>query len=221
MTRKKLDNKSSLNKHQLRVLRDNNPKIHLYEKPFIGTEEIRQYLYCKRILYFRYVLSAPMKPTYKMDVGSEKHEYINKLKNKSKLKENYENRYYNIYLSDPEIGLVGLIDLFEFDGKEAYPIEFKTGDIPPSEIDNPHKYQVVAQAMLIEKNFDFLVNKVRIYYIKRDKFIDYYINVEDKLKVLGIVREIGDLINSEVIPEPTEDKGKCVDCECRNYCMTV
>ncbi len=70
-----------INKYQLCQLRDNNPNIYLYDCPFIGTEDIRQYLYCKRKLYFRYVLRAPMTPTYKMEFGKEKHEHIERIKN--------------------------------------------------------------------------------------------------------------------------------------------
>ena len=40
-----------LNKHQFNILRLNNPMINLYEKPIIGTEEIRQFSYCKRIIF--------------------------------------------------------------------------------------------------------------------------------------------------------------------------
>lgn len=208
-----------LNEHQFRLIRDKNPGIHIYDKQFFGTEEIRQHVYCKRILYFRYVMRAPMKQTYKMEEGSKKHEYIDKINKKKNLKQNYTHRYYNVYLNDPGLGLVGLIDFFEYDGREAYPVEFKTGNVPPEGMDNPHKYQVAAQAMLIEKNFDFLVNKVRVYYLKNDEFIDYPINIEEKLRVTEILQEIKKIINSEVIPDPTENEGKCVDCECRNYCL--
>lgn len=206
-----------LNKYQLSEIRKNYPMVNLFDKPFIGTEEVRQFAYCKRILFFRYVLRAPMKPTYKMEFGAKKHERLQKIVNKSK--EGYTQKYYNVYLTDPLLGLVGLIDYFEFDGKEAYPVEIKSGHILPEGIDNPHKYQVTAQAILIEKNFDFLVKKVRVYYSKHNKIVDYPIGVKDKLKVMEFTNQINKLLASEKIPETTKDKGKCIDCECRNYCL--
>ncbi len=206
-----------LNKHQLNEIRKNNPWINLYDRPFIGTEEVRQFSYCKRIIFFRYILHSPMKQTYKMEFGAKKHEKLQKMANKSK--DGYAQKYYNVYLTDSELGLVGLIDYFEFDGKEAYPVEIKSGNIPPEGIDNPHKYQVTAQAILIEKNFDFLVKKVRVYYSKHGKVVDYLIGIEDKLKVMNIIEQIKKLLASEKMPNPTRDKGKCIDCECRNYCL--
>ena len=191
--------------------------INLYDKSYIGTEDIRQYAYCKRIIFFRYVMHAPMIQSIKMEYGTKKHEILQKMKNKED--EAYSQKYYNIYLNDAELGLVGLIDYFEFDGHEAYPVEIKTGHIPPDNVENTHKYQATAQAILIEKNFDFLVKKVRIYYIKYQKYVDYPISVEDKLKILEIIRNINQIIESEKIPEPTKDKGKCIDCECYNYCL--
>ncbi|MHA1457327.1 MAG: CRISPR-associated protein Cas4 [Promethearchaeota archaeon] len=205
-----------MNKFQLNDLRSKYPEIHLYSHPLIGTEEIRQFVYCERILYFRHVLKAPMKKTYKMEVGEEKHSLLQKFNNL--VQDEYSQKYYNIYLTDPVSGLVGLIDYFEFDGVEAFPVEIKTGNVPQNGFDGSHKYQVVAQAILIEKNFDFLVKKVRIYYSKPDKVIDYHIYIKDKLHVLKLTNEIAKIILTEKIPNPTKDVGKCIDCECRNFC---
>ena len=205
-----------LNKHQLNKIRSNYPRINLYDKPYIGTEDIRQFAYCKRKLYFRYVIRAPMKQTYKMEYGTEEHNKFQKEVSKAK---EYVQKYYNIYLSDPQLGLVGLIDYFEFDGKEAYPIEIKSGNIPPKGLENPDKLQVTAQAILIEKNFDFLVKKVCVYYSKYKKVIDYPIRIEDKLRVMKFIEEINKMLTSEKIPNPTKNKGRCIDCECRNYCL--
>jgi len=207
--------KYKTNKHQLRTLRENYPKIHLYEKPFIGTEDIRQFCYCKRKIFFRYVLRSPMPLTYKMEYGMLKHEKIQKIKNKA---DDHVQKYYNVYLSDAELGLVGFLDYFEYDGKEAYPIEIKTGNIPAGELINSHKMQVAAQAMLIEKNFDFLVKKVRIFYTKFQKFTDYSIDIEDKLKVMEIIQEIREIISKERMPIPIDNPAKCRDCECTKYC---
>ena len=192
------------------------PKIHLYEGPLIGTEEIRQYMYCKRILFFRKVLNAPMKQTYKMEYGMKKHERLQKQANKAKKE---TQKYFNEYLTSAQLGLVGLIDYFEFDGTEAYPVEIKSGRKPPKGMNNPHKYQVTAQAMLIEENYDFLVKKVRVYYSEKDKAVDYPITIENRREVINIINEIVEMLENEQMPEPTKHKGKCVDCECRLYCL--
>jgi len=208
--------KFKIGKDELNNVRTSYPKINLYNKPIIGTEEIRQYVYCKRILFFRHILKAPMKQTYKMEYGMKKHEELEKLSNKAK---NSTQKYFNVYLTDIDIGLVGLIDYFEYVGDEAYPVEIKSGNIPPEAIENPHKYHVADQALLIEKNFKFLVKKVRIYYIKHKKFVDYPIGIEDKLEMIKLVKNIQDMLISEQMPEPTNNKGKCKDCECKNYCL--
>jgi len=209
-------NKYKLNQYQFQEIRNLYPKINLYLQPVIGTEDVRQFLYCPRIIYFRYVICAPMKKTYKMEYGELKHEKIQKLKNKSD--DDCIQKYYNIYLNDADLGLVGLIDYFEFDGKTAFPVEIKSGNIPLDGLNIPHKYQIIAQAILIEKNFDFMVNKMRINYIKHQKSVDYRLLIEDKLKCMKIIRKIRELLIYEKIPEPTKDQGKCVDCECKNYC---
>ncbi|TXT64768.1 MAG: putative CRISPR-associated protein Cas4 [Promethearchaeota archaeon] len=208
--------KYRLGRDELNNIRRAYPNINLFEKSLIGTEEIRQYIYCKRKIFFRYVLNSPMRQTYKMQYGLEKHEELQKLSNKSHEK---TQKYFNIYLTDSEVGLVGVIDYFEYDGNEAYPIEIKSGNIPPEGMKNPDKYQVAAQALLIERNFDFLVKKVRVFYLKYEKFIEYPIGIEDKLNVLKVIKEIQEMIHSEKIPDPTSHKNKCRDCECNTYCL--
>ena len=206
-----------LNKYQLNEVRLRYPKVHLYEKPFIGTEEIRQFTYCKRIIFFRHVLHAPMKQSYKMEYGTNKHDHLQKyLKNSD---EDCIQKYFNVYLNDLDLGLVGLIDYFEYNGSEAYPVEIKTGNKPINNISNPHKNQIVAQAILIEKNFDFLVKKGRIFYSKNGEIVEIRIQMEDKITVLKIIREIQHVLLRERLPEPTIDFGKCKDCECKNYCL--
>lgn len=204
-----------INAIKLKILRNECPWLHLYEKPYIGTEEIRQYTYCKRKVYFRHVLKGPMLQTYKMKLGTEIHEQFQK---KIEVSKKQVQKYYNMYLIDEELGLVGLLDYFEFDGKEAYPVEIKSGNIPPEGLENPDKMQVTAQAILIEKNFDFLVKNVKVFYIKHDKIIDYPIDMEHKLTVIKHVREIQDILLNEKIPKATTNDAKCLDCECLKYC---
>ncbi len=209
--------KYRLDPSELLELRLQYPQIHLYDQPIIGTEDIRQFVYCPRILFFRYIIRGPMQKTYKMELGEEKHEKLQKLKNETD--DTSIQKYYNLYLTDAKLGLVGLIDYFEFDGQEAFPVEIKSGNPPSEGLVTPHKYQIIAQAILIEKNFKFLVKKGRIYYVKHQKVIDYPLEIEDKLKVIKIIRKIQKLLTTESIPEPTEDIGKCKDCEYRKYCF--
>ncbi|MHA1148575.1 MAG: CRISPR-associated protein Cas4 [Promethearchaeota archaeon] len=203
---------------ELGELRDFYPHIHLFLMPYIGTEDIRQYKYCKRKLFFRYILNAPMKKTYKMEVGQEKHMELQLLKEKSKDKS--VDKYFNIYLTDHELSLVGLIDYFEFDGDEAYPVEIKSGHIIYDKgVSSPDISQAIAQALLIERNFNFLVKKVKIAYIKEEKIVDYTISIEDKLKIIKVIREVQNMLFSEQMPPPIEFEGRCSDCECRSYCL--
>ena len=43
--------------------------------------------------------------------------------------------------------------------------------------------------------------------------------IEDKLAVIKFVEQITEMLASEQVPEPTGDIGKCVDCECKNFCL--
>ncbi|MFX1521406.1 MAG: hypothetical protein ACFFCD_15970 [Promethearchaeota archaeon] len=44
------------------------------QKLWFSPEDVRQYVYCPRIIYFRYVDQTPVQMTIKMEKGVEDHE---------------------------------------------------------------------------------------------------------------------------------------------------
>jgi len=187
----------------------------------ISAEEMRQYVYCKRIPYFRRVMHVKGFKSYKMERGEKYHDKEIRNKYLEKPAPNLE-RYYNIYLKDDELGLLGLLDMFEFDGNEAYPVEFKTGHPSRSSLENHHLAQVIVQALLIESEFDFLVRKAKIVYIDYNYDVIFHeITVEMKRKILRNVEMIREMVFTEKLPDITIKAGKCQDCEYFPYCRKI
>lgn len=142
---------------------------------------------------------------------------VNKLSDGMKAEDN-EERYYDIYLWDKNLGLIGIVDYLGYKDDEAWPVEIKTGYEPRNKISNSHKFQLVALALLIESNFDLTVNHVKIHYLLLKKSLKFMISLDDRMKVLNAIREIRESIETETPPPPTKFPGMCHTCEYYNIC---
>lgn len=142
---------------------------------------------------------------------------VNKLSEIMKSEQN-EERYYDLYLWDKKLGLIGIVDYLGYKDNEAWPVEIKTGYEPRNKISNSHKYQLVALALLVESNFDLIVNHVKIHYLLLKKSLKFTINLDDRMNVLNAIREIRESIETETPPPPTKFGGMCHSCEYYNIC---
>ena len=172
-------------------------------------EDFRQYNYCPRIIYFRYVLRSIVKTTYKMKKGQEYHD--DKIRRKSQSKKENAKIIYNKFLVDKELGLAALFDAIVEEGTDYYPIEYKTGQVY-NEIPYHHKTQLLVQAIILDSNYQTNVVKGEIRY-SGERRLETTITMEDKIGILKQHSEMLRIIQNEFLPDPTKDEGKCQDCE--------
>ncbi|MHA1750409.1 MAG: CRISPR-associated protein Cas4 [Promethearchaeota archaeon] len=199
---------------------ENKLAINLIKKHdgiMLTAEDLRQFMYCPRIIYFRYVLRIHPPETTQMQRGTYIHE---KVARKFDIKR-YQNTetYFNIWITSESLGFKALLDCFEFNGKEIYPVEFKTGteqifNKPPKH----HEIQISAQAILLEEAFNMNVTKGIIKYIDAKKNLTINITIDKKLNVLNALKKIRYIIKNEDIPKKTINKNKCYSCEFWQYC---
>ncbi|MHA1315815.1 MAG: CRISPR-associated protein Cas4, partial [Candidatus Helarchaeota archaeon] len=195
-------------------------KHHPLEKIVFTAEDVRQFTYCPRIIYFRYVMNVNMPPrTYKMEKGIEKHE--KDVRNFKSPPESSPQKYANIYLKDERVGLIALLDFLEVDGDEAIPIDLKTGKRYQEPISDHHFAQLVAQALLVEACMGQIVRRVRVDYTRLKKVLERQVDVDDKFRVLRDLERMQEIVETEIIPSPTNIEGKCTDCEFWRYCLRV
>jgi CRISPR-associated exonuclease Cas4 len=191
----------------------------------VSAEDVRQFEYCKRILYFRYVIRARPPNTYKMDRGEAIHERRARRYDYKKMAGDQETeRYFNVRIESPYYGLFGVLDAFEFDGKQVWPVEIKTGNVPLRKGQNVYRHhalQLAAQALLLEEMFCMPIKHGKVLYVDGRSERHVEITFDEKLEVLNIISEIQDIISLEKIPAPTMHEGKCQGCEYWFHCMRV
>lgn len=181
--------------------------------------DVKQFVYCPRVVYFSYLMPVEKKITLKMEYGKEEHIELDRLEKRRtfrayRLTEAAERRFH-VRLHSERLALSGVLDMLLVQGDTYFPVEFKYTRRSP---ELNHKYQLTAYAMLVEDVIDRPV-RAGFIYVSDDRIahpIEITQNMRDFVReILGSIRE---MIRCERIPCSTRHKKKCIDCEFRRFC---
>lgn len=185
--------------------------------------DLKQYVYCPRILYYHTVLPHIRPTTYKMEEGILIHSEIN-YKEKRRLLRTYGlkegKRYFNVAVQDADLGLSGEIDMVIETADELIPVDFKnthkTGD--------HFKLQLMAYGRLLELDEARPTMQIKrgfLYLIPQRKAIEVRFTPTLRQKLTDALAIMRRLALTQYVPEPTTKRGRCVDCEFRRFCNDV
>ncbi|MBS3947632.1 MAG: CRISPR-associated protein Cas4 [Dethiobacter sp.] len=188
----------------------------------LRVSDLKQYIYCPRIIYFYYVLPIPRRVTKKMEYGRLEHFEVKQLEKRRKLKA-YGlldgARDFQVFVQSSRLGLHGLLDMtITTASGEIYPVEFKHSI---SKKGLHQKYQLAAYAMLLEEKFHKPVRYGFLYLIPTKTVIPLEITVSMREHVKKALSAIRNLIASEKIPLYVRSRQRCTDCEFKNYCADL
>jgi CRISPR-associated exonuclease Cas4 len=187
----------------------------------LTVNDLKQYFYCRRVVFFNYVMPVDRKITYKMEHGKLMEEEIQKLENRRKLKKynlDKGERIFHLWLSSEKIGITGRLDMLVISPEGYFPVDFKYTTGWPHK---NHHYQLGGYAFLVEEKYGVKVNSGFIYLIPHKNVVIIDLNGSIKNDILRILDEMRAMIIKEQMPEATKFRNKCQDCEFRNYCGDV
>lgn len=187
----------------------------------ITISDIKQFVYCPRVIYYNYVEPVPRKTTFKMEYARSQHYELNQKEKRRKLRR-YDllegKRFYGVTVSSETLNLSGkvdiLIDTENKTGQRYFPIECKDTD---QKIHKNILFQLSAYAMCIEEMTKTPVKKGFIYIIPEQKAYPIMITDAQKQYIRKMVSMIKKIIDDEHYPEPRSKK-RCRDCEFKRYC---
>lgn len=203
----------------------------------LTVNDIKQYIYCPRVVYFTYCMPLVRPTTAKMDLGKGSHEREEKLQKRRSLVK-YQlikgARRFNLRLYSPRLRLSGLLDMAIFTPREAIPVEFK---MSTKGLSLNHKYQLTAYAMLLEDEL-FARSKPRsicerplrlrryvrrgfVHFIPTRRVYEISITPDMREFVKRTLSNIRRMIAEESMPEPSRMKNRCRDCEFVRFCSDV
>jgi CRISPR-associated protein Cas4 len=190
-------------------------------KTIITAWDISQYHYCKRKIYFLKVLGVPAPLRRKMEHGAkiDETERRRMLERKTLYgfdRDDVERVVEKLHLYDETLGLEGVIDqtLFLKTG-EVIPVDVKYTDIP--QVQRQHRKQLIAYALLLDREYNITVNRGIIYLTKQRKNLEVSITWSEKKNLIKNIEEIRKLIKSEKIPRKASSS-KCEYCEVKRFC---
>src|SRR5690554_454627 len=187
----------------------------------LNVTDIKQYIYCPRIIYFTYCQPIDKKTIFKMEYGREIHDVVDVLEKRRTLKrynlEGGEKLFKQKFFSE-RLGLSGKLDMLVKTEKGMIPIEMKYTQRKPG---LNHKYQLAAYMLLLEDVYNSNIRSGIIHIIP-DKSSYHYKNTDGlRDRVKEIIEEIRNMVVKERFPDKCQGWRRCKDCEYRNYCGDV
>jgi CRISPR-associated exonuclease Cas4 len=187
----------------------------------IPVTDLKQWIYCARIIYYHRAMPAVGKPTYKMKEATAAQELIEGLEMRRSLKEyGFEGarRRFNVWLRDEALGLSGKLDLLLEAPEEVAVVDFKLTSGEPGE---NHRMQLAGYCLLAEAACGVPARRGFVYRIPDNRVFALEITDELRRAVTTAVADIRRIGETQHCPEPTLVRGRCVECEFANYCADV
>ncbi|MCS6303981.1 MAG: CRISPR-associated protein Cas4 [Nitrospira sp.] len=187
----------------------------------LRVNDLKQYEYCPRVVYYQYVMPVERKATFKMEHGRSAEDRLDELERRRGMRR-YGlpdgRRHFHVWLTSDRLGLSGKLDLLIESSTGWYPVDFKetTGAVRSN-----HLFQLCGYAFLIEEAYGGSVSQGFIYLIPGDRAEPVALTDQLRIDTLNALEKIREMIRLQRVPEPTEVQARCTDCEYRNYCGDV
>lgn len=184
----------------------------------LTVSDVKQFVYCPRVVYFTYALSWRRPTTYKMEEGRLEHEHVAELEERRGLRAYglaEGERQFNVSLYSKRLGLSGKLDMVINTPGEVIPVDFKNSG---AGVGLNHKYQLTAYALLVEDRWERAVRRGFIYLLPLKRAYEVPITPNMRLFVRERLEEIRRMVKGEAMPTATRQKSRCRDCEFQNFC---
>lgn len=187
----------------------------------LRVNDLKQYAYCPRVVYYQYVMPVEHKATYKMNKGKVAQEDIQRLEKRRKLKR-YNlvsgTRRFDVWLYSKKLGLSGKLDMLVETDSECFPVDFKW---TPGKVRRNHILQLGGYSLLVEDQVGKRVSTGFVYLIAQGDVVPCSISENMKEECLVSLNSIRSMIQEERFPGPAKERAKCIDCEYRNFCRDI
>jgi CRISPR-associated exonuclease Cas4 len=183
--------------------------------------DLKQYDYCPRVVYYQYVMPVERKATFKMEHGKSAEERLDELEQRRGVRR-YGlpdgRRHFHVWLTSEPLGLSGKLDLLIESSTGCYPVDFKETTGPARA---NHVLQLCGYALLVEQAYQRPVARGFIDLIPGNHVEPIELTGGLRSDMFAALDHIREMIRSQRMPRATEVRARCTDCEYRNYCGDV
>ena len=187
----------------------------------IRVTDLKQWAYCRRIVYYHRVMPGVGPPTFKMREAVAAQDLVEGLEMRRGLQAYglaEAERLFGVWLSSPALGLSGKTDLVLRGLDRVSVVDFKLTSGPVGE---NHRQQLAGYSVMAEEVFGLPAPVAFLYRIPDNRVFVVEISEEMRAGVRRAVAGIREMAEKQILPEATEVRGRCVECEYANYCGDV
>jgi CRISPR-associated exonuclease Cas4 len=188
---------------------------------FLTVTDLKQWSYCPRIPFYRYVMPVDHVRTYKMQRGKAVQAVTEALERRRRLREYglaVGERHFDVWLRSQELGLTGRLDLLIVTPEACLPVDFKDTE---GGVRRNHRTQLAAYTLLVEEAFGKPVPAAFVYLVPKDQVVEVEVSQADRDEVVGTLARLRQMILEERMPDPTPLRARCGPCEYQNYCADI
>jgi CRISPR-associated exonuclease Cas4 len=187
----------------------------------IRATDLRQYLYCPRVVYYSYVVPVPRVETFSMREGRAaelEHARLERRRTLGRYGLIEGERRYAVSLRCRALGITGIVDevIDSPSGPVPVDVKFTEGGVAFG-----HQVQLAVYAMALEEESGRTVPRGFIHLVPGSRVVA--IPVDDNLRAAtrDIARRVRDIVSTDAFPAPADRIAKCDGCELRFFCNDV
>ena len=187
----------------------------------IPVTELKQWMYCERIVYYHRVMPGIGQSTFKMKEALAAQDLIEMLEMRRGMQAyglDQARRHFGTWLRDNELGLSGKTDLILEAGERVAVVDFK---LTSGDVGENHRMQLAGYSMLAEEAFGLPAEMAFLYRIPDNRVFAVQIGGELRKAVSEAVVGIRQMVENQWWPPATVVRKRCVECEYANYCGDV
>lgn len=191
------------------------------EPPFtFRVIDLKQFVYCPRVLYYQTVLPDVRPITYKMEAGIEAHQAAaGREKRRSLRTYGLANgrRTFNVPVYNPALMLSGEVDMVIETDTELIPVDYKQA----KKVGSHHKLQLMAYGRLLETadpQNPKTVKRGFLYLIPSRKTVEVRFTPQLRRRLDNALHAMRQIAQQQQFPSPAASPAQCVDCEFRRFC---
>jgi len=191
------------------------------EPIILNVGDLKQWVYCPRVVFYHRFAPAAGVPTAKMQIALKAQEQVEPLEARRTLKPHGldpAQRIFGPWRASDQLNRQGRPDLVLDAIDRIAVVDFKltAGDAAPN-----LQMQLAAYSLIAEHVYQKPAPVGFIYRIPDSAVLPVPITPQLRQSVLDSAAAIRSMISSESLPDPTELRKRCEDCEFANFCADI
>lgn len=189
--------------------------------------DLKQYIFCPRLIYYHYCLPAVRPITYKMEAGlaAQDEEEVRAARRSLRvysLKRGQTET--NLPLESEKLGLTGVVDvaITTDDNRqgepEIIPVDYK---LTRRRSGIHFKLQLVAYGLLLAEERQLPARRGFLYAIPLRQAEEVAFTPALQTRLNQALAEMQEIVAAERMPRPAKSRAKCAVCEFRRFCNDV